>query len=87
MAKYAKLNDAMVANDELAEVEIRYGLLAEAFEAMPQLRANLNSQLERAKAEIARLRAVKPKAGATRKVVAFDAERFRKSGSAVPDAG
>lgn len=81
MAKYETLSEAMDANDELAEARIRYRLLAEAFEQMPQLRGNLNSALERAKAEIARLRALttKPKAGGT--VVAFDADRFRKSGA------
>ncbi|MCV7287272.1 hypothetical protein H7J87_18280 [Mycolicibacterium wolinskyi] len=87
MAKSTKLNEAMDANDELAEAEIRYRLLAETFEDMPQLRANLNSQLERAKAEIVRLRALKKKPDAAdggSKVVAFDAARFRKS---EPDVG
>jgi hypothetical protein len=83
MAKHKTLNAAMVAKDELAEAEIRYRLLAETFEEMPQLRANLNPALERAKAEIGRLRAAKPGDAATtsaaRKVVAFDANRFRKS--------
>lgn len=84
MADYATLNDAMVAKDELGEAELRYRLLAEAFEDKPQLRSQLNPQLERAKAEILRLRALNPnpekgeeKSG---RVVAFDAERFRKSG-------
>lgn len=82
---YATLNEAMAANDELAEAEIRYRLLAEAFEAKPQLRSQLNTQIERAKAEIIRLRALKPKPDEVStqqelgKVVAFDAERFRKS--------
>lgn len=83
MAKYANLNAAMVAKDELAEAEMRYELLAEAFEDKPQLRSQLNAQLERAKAEIGRLRAITPKVeavGDSGKVVAFDAERFRKSG-------
>lgn len=81
MAKYATLNEAMVAKDELGEAELRYQLLAEAFEDLPQLRSQLNAQLERAKAEIARLRALKPAAAQeVGKVVAFDAERFRKSG-------
>lgn len=82
MAKYATLNEAMVAGDELGEAEIRYRLLAEVFEAMPSLRSNLNSQLERAKAEIIRLRAAAKPSGekALGKVVAFDADRFRKSG-------
>lgn len=85
MAEYVTLNEAMEANDELAEAQIRYRLLAEAFEANPQLRSQLNAQLERAKAEIARLRALSPKSGeadpaSAGKVVAFDAERFRKSG-------
>lgn len=85
MAKYAKLNEAMVAKDDLAEAELRYKLLAEAFEDMPQLRSQLNAQLERAKAEIGRLRALAPKLaaateGQSGKVVAFDASRFQKSG-------
>lgn len=88
MAKYVTLNEAMVANDDLAEAKIRYRLLAEAFEDMPQLRSQLNAQLERAKAEIVRLRALKAKpegegstaAETSGKVVAFDANRFRQSG-------
>lgn len=88
MSKYESLNEAMAANDELAEAEIRYELLAEAFKDMPQLRSQLNAQIERAKAEIVRLRALKPAAGSGEassaseagKVVAFDAARFRKSG-------
>ena len=84
MAEYDSLNDAMAANDELAEARIRYQLLAEAFEGHPQLRSQLNAQLERAKAEIGRLRALasKPSAEgvAEGKVVTFDAGRFRKSG-------
>lgn len=88
MAECTTLNEAMDANDELAEARIRYRLLAETFEAMPQLRSQLNTQLERAKAEIVRLRAIKPKSGEGSpsgegeggKVVAFDADRFRKSG-------
>ena len=86
MAEYVTLNDAMDANDELAEARIRYRLLAEAFEEKPQLRSQLNPQLERAKAEIARLRALVPRAGAegtgaeSGKVIAFDASRFQKSG-------
>lgn len=84
MAKYAKLNDAMVAKDELAEAELRYQLLAEAFEDLPQLRSQLNAQLERAKAEIVRLRALAPEpesaSSDSGKVVAIDANRFRKSG-------
>lgn len=82
MAKHKTLNDAMDAKDELAEAEIRYRLLAETFEEKPQLRANLNPALERAKAEIVRLRAAaKPKAdsGDSGKVVTFDVNRFRKS--------
>ena len=85
MAEYVTLNDAMDANDELREAKIRYRLLAEAFEDMPQLRSQLNAQIERAKAEIVRLTALAPGAGATNaaesgKVVAFSADRFRKSG-------
>lgn len=85
MAEYGTLNEAMDAADELAEARIRYRLLAEAFEDMPKLRSQLNAQLERAKAEIGRLRALAPKSQnapkeASGKVVAFDADRFRKSG-------
>lgn len=87
MAEYTTLNEAMDANDELAEAKIRYRLLAEAFEEKPQLRSQLNSQLERAKAEIGRLRALSPKDESestsqdeSGKVVAFDVDRFRKSG-------
>jgi hypothetical protein len=88
MARHRTLNGAMAANDELAEVEIRYRLLAAAFEENPQLRSQLNPQIERAKAEIVRLRALTPKSKSGKaasgeecgKVVAFDAERFRKSG-------
>ena len=85
MTDHETLNGAMAANDELAEAEIRYRLLAEAFEALPRLRSQLNSQLERAKAEIVRLRALAPKQSTGEenvdgKVVAFDAKRFRKSG-------
>ncbi|QBP31480.1 terminase small subunit [Mycobacterium phage Cornucopia] len=84
MAEYSTLNEAMQAGDELAEARIRYRLLAEAFEDMPQLRSQLNAQIERAKAEIVRLTALKPEAGSGTaepgKVVAFDADRFRKSG-------
>ncbi|MHC9292502.1 hypothetical protein ACRCUN_08525 [Mycobacterium sp. LTG2003] len=84
MAKYKTLVEAMDAKDELAEAEIRYKLLAETFEDKPQLRANLNPALERAKAEIVRLRAVQKTPGVaddSGKVVAFDADRFRKSGA------
>lgn len=86
MAKYETLTAAMEAGDELAEAELRYRLLAEAFAAAPQLRSQLNPQLERAKAEIVRLRALEKKPDASEekvsagKVVAFDADRFRKSG-------
>lgn len=81
--KFTTLVEAMDAKDDLAEAEIRYRLLAETFEKMPQLRANLNPALERAKAEIFRLRAARPGSGsaeaASPKVVAFDPSRFRKS--------
>ncbi len=84
MAEYSTLNEAMDAGDELAEAKIRYRLLAEAFESLPQLRSQLNAQIERAKAEIGRLRALAPKLDTSSeksgKVVAFDAARFRKSG-------
>lgn len=82
MAKYETLVEAMAAKDgELSEAEIRYGLLAQAFMEMPQLRSQLNAQLERAKAEILRLRALEPKVTSSDsgKVVAIDANRFRKS--------
>ncbi|KMO70083.1 hypothetical protein [Mycolicibacterium chlorophenolicum] len=84
MAEYASLNAAMAAKDDLGEAELRYRLLSETFEAEPKLRGNLNSALERAKAEIVRLRAAKQTSGPSPvdgKVVAFDPERFRKSGS------
>ena len=84
MGKHRTLNGAMAAGDVLAEAEIRYRLLAEAFETKPQLRSQLNPQIERAKAEIVRLRAQRtPEASpvaAAGTVVAFDADRFRKSG-------
>lgn len=84
MAKYATLNDAMNAKDALAEAERRYELLAKAFEDEPKLRSQLNPALDKAKAEIMQLRALAPKSGTEQsevgKVVAFDAERFRKSG-------
>lgn len=84
MAKYKTLAEAMAAGDELAEAEIRYGLLAEVFEDVPNLRGNLNTALERCKAEILRLRASGTTTGSDTdngKIVAFDADRFRKSGS------
>lgn len=84
MAKHETLNDAMSAGDLLAEVESRYRLLVEAFEDSLQLRSQLNTQLERAKSEIAQLRAMSdssaPVVEGTGRVVAFDAGRFRKSG-------
>lgn len=89
--KYETLNAAMAAGDDLAEAEIRYRLLSETFEEMPQLRANINTQLERAKAEIMRLRAArdaakkKAQGAATGKsgadVLTFDSARFQKSGA------
>lgn len=86
MAKYESLNAAMDAGDELAEAEIRYRLLAEAFTDAPQLRSQLATSIERAKAEIVRLRALAPKDSDSTvevesgNVVTFDANRFRKSG-------
>lgn len=84
-AKYRTLTAAMAAGDELAEAEIRYRMLAESFKELPQMRSQLNPQLERAKAEIMRLRALskKPESeseNTSSKVVAIDANRFRKSG-------
>ena len=84
MAEYNSLNDAMEAEDDLAEAKIRYRMLAEAFKELPQLRSQLNPQLERAKAEISRLRALAKPSDATEKVdpakvIPFDADRFRKS--------
>lgn len=80
MTLYKSLSEAMAAGDDLAEAKIRYRLLAETFEEVPNLRANLNPALERAKAEIVRLRAVeKPKQESVATVVAFDSSRFRKS--------
>lgn len=83
VTKHRTLTAAMTAGDELAEVEIRYRMLAEVFKDQPQLRANLNPALERAKAEIVRLRAL-AKRDATpsdddSNVVPFDSGRFRKS--------
>lgn len=84
MAKYTTLTAAMAAGDELAEAEMRYDMLAEAFKELPQMRSQLNAQLERAKAEIMRLRALSKRPEtptvADGKVVAFDADRYRKSG-------
>lgn len=84
MAEYVTLNDAMDANDELAEARLRYRLLAESFEENPKLRGQINAQLVSTKAEISRLRALDPdaekKAESSGKVVAFSADRFRKSG-------
>ncbi|QFS89492.1 hypothetical protein FIV07_01975 [Mycobacterium sp. THAF192] len=85
MARYKTLAEAMEAGDELAEAEIRFRLLSEVFEAVPNLRGNLNTALERTKAEIFRLRAAqgsKPGAEpAAGKVVPFDASRFQRSGT------
>ncbi|QYC53669.1 terminase small subunit [Gordonia phage Leroy] len=86
MADYDSLSAAMAAGDELAEAELRYDLLAEAFVEKPQLRSQLNTQLERAKAEIVRLRALLEKPDASKektdagRVIAFNGDRFRKSG-------
>lgn len=85
MAEYTTLNEAMDAEDGLAEAEIRYRLLAEVFENEPKLRSQLNPALDKAKAEVMQLRALSGSsaqgtAAASGKVVAFDAERFRKSG-------
>lgn len=85
MAEYATLTAAMAAGDELAEAEMRYEMLAEAFKELPQMRSQLNAQLERAKAEIMRLRALSKKpetdtpSSTDGKVVPFDADRYRKS--------
>ncbi|SIR97907.1 hypothetical protein [Williamsia sterculiae] len=81
-SNYATLNAAMAAGDELAEAEIRYRLLAETFESTPQLRGNMNGQLERVKAEIVRLRALRDAKSPVPdpKVLPFDPSRFRKSG-------
>lgn len=88
MTEYDSLDDAMAANDQLAEAVLRYRLLADAFTALPQLRSQLNPQLERAKAEIVRLRADPPRtvedpvapadADKFGRVVPFDGSRFRK---------
>ncbi|SDU43169.1 hypothetical protein [Gordonia westfalica] len=81
--KYDTLSAAMAAGDELAEAEIRYRLLAETFTDMPQLRGNMNGQLERVKAEILRLRAARKSKPATSsgRLVPVDTARFRKSGA------
>lgn len=84
MTRYETLDAAMDAFDEMAEAKMRYRLLARAFEDEPKLRSQLSPAMERAKAEILRLRALtnKPTAASSAdgKVVAFDANRFRKSG-------
>ena len=85
MSKFESLNEAMDAGDALAEAEIRYRLLADTFTTAPQLRSQLATALERAKAEVLQLRALgeKPEAvedSSAGKVVDFDANRFRKSG-------
>ena len=88
MGKHVTLTDAMTAGDELGEAELRYKMLAEVFADSPQLRANLNPSLERAKAEILRLRAAnKPKQTlpdqvAAGTVVQFDPSRFQKTAPA-----
>ena len=83
MTRHRTLAAAMRAGDELAEVEMRYEMLAEAFTDSPQLRANLTPALERAKAEIIRLRALasQTSAGTERKLVPIDPARFRRSGA------
>lgn len=91
-AKYTTLSAAMDAEDNLAEAEIRYKLLAETFTEMPQLRGNLNGALERAKTEIIQLRAAKAAEAKKAKkpgpevVVPFEADRFRKKSGAVDRA-
>ncbi|MDQ1201088.1 hypothetical protein [Rhodococcus sp. SORGH_AS_0303] len=87
MTDYTTLSAAMDAKDDLAEVELRYRLLSETFESVPQLRANLNPALERAKAEILRLRAasgarrdIGSTDGVSAQVIAFDSARFQKAG-------
>ena len=57
-AQYDTLADAMVAGDSLAEALLRYRGLAETWEAAPQLRGQINSQISAMKAEIERLRAL-----------------------------
>lgn len=83
---YTTLSAAMAAGDELAEAEIRYKMLAEVFADSPQLRANLNPSLERAKAEILRLRAASAaqeklpdRTGTGGTVVPMNATRFQPS--------
>lgn len=85
MDKHVSLNAAMIAGDYLGEAERRYELLSEVFEDQPKLRSQLNPALDKAKAEIEMLRAMsgdtgKDSSAASGKVVAFDADRFRKSG-------
>lgn len=55
---YYTLGDAMLAGDSLTEAKLRYLGLAEAWDAMPQLRGQINSQLSAAKAEWERLEAL-----------------------------
>ena len=83
MDKHVSLNAAMIAGDYLGEAERRYELLSEVFEDQPKLRSQLNPALDKAKETIERLRALTGESGqvaASGKVVAFDADRFRKSG-------
>lgn len=83
MTRHCSLSAAMAAGDELSEAELRYDLLAEVFTSTPNLRANLSPALERAKAEILRLRASveKPVVSEDAKVVAFDPARFTRTGA------
>lgn len=95
MAEYNTITEAVLAGDMLAAAEIRLRQLDEAFTDQPQMRSQLSTALERAAAEVERLKAMKPKsqveetasgdapAGDEAKfgqVVPFDADRYRKSG-------
>lgn len=82
--KYTSITDAVLAGDMLAAAEMRLRKLDEAFVGLPQMRSQLSTALERAAAEVERLKALKPEADESEKqlgkVVPFDADRYRKSG-------
>lgn len=90
MAEYSTITDAVLAGDMLTAAEMRLRKLDEAFVGLPQMRSQLSTALERAAAEVERLKALRPKdqepgeasgdAAKLGKVVAFNADRYRKSG-------
>lgn len=56
--KHNDLYSAMLAGNALEEALLRYKGLTETWDAAPQLRGQINSQLSAQKAEIERLRAL-----------------------------